>query len=167
MVIEFADEPKKPASDLVNEARELLSKATKRPWQCGGDYWTNKAVVALYGTSFVAQCSASDQGEDDAKFIARAPDLTSQLCDELDQQTSRVATQAESLSTCHDRMKLQKEAIDEATEALLAMAEQLDEWATQSREGGWSTHQVDPMKKTADALRRKVSGLIRKGGQSS
>lgn len=80
---------------------------------------------------------------------------------------SRVATQAESLSTCHDRMKLQKEAIEAAAEALLAMANQLDEWATQSREGGWSTHQVDPMRKTADALRRKVSRLTPKGEQSS
>lgn len=80
MVIEIEDDPKKPASDLVNEARELA------------------AAIDAH--------TPGTQG--------RLRDLLSQLCDELDQQTSRIATQAESLSTCHDRMKLQKEAIEAA-----------------------------------------------------
>jgi hypothetical protein len=38
-------------------------------------------------------------------------------------------------------------------------ASQLDAWATQSREGGWSTHQVDPMQGNADKLRREASQI--------
>ena len=34
----------------------------------------------------------------------------------------------------------------------------LDAWARESREGGWSTHQVDPMRNRADELRRLVHG---------
>lgn len=44
--------------------------------------------------------------------------------------------------------------IKELETALIEQANQLDKWATESREGGWSTHQVDPMKKKADELRR-------------
>jgi hypothetical protein len=36
-------------------------------------------------------------------------------------------------------------------------AAQLDQWAEQSVRGGWSTHQVDPMRKKADELRRAAS----------
>lgn len=38
-------------------------------------------------------------------------------------------------------------------------ADQLDQWANQSERGGWSTHQVDPMRKQADRLRREASAL--------
>jgi hypothetical protein len=58
-----------------------------------------------------------------------------------------------------DRESVLRGAVHEAIEALSAMAWQLDEWAKQSREGGWSTHQVDPMLKTADSLRRKADQL--------
>ena len=37
------------------------------------------------------------------------------------------------------------------------MADQLDRWANESRSGGWSTHQVDPMRRKADELRRFVA----------
>lgn len=40
-----------------------------------------------------------------------------------------------------------------------AMAHQLDEWAQESRTGGWSTHQVDPMTRKADDLRRQAAQL--------
>lgn len=40
-----------------------------------------------------------------------------------------------------------------------AMADQLDEWARESRSGGWSTHQVDPMIRKADDLRRQAAQL--------
>ena len=42
---------------------------------------------------------------------------------------------------------------------LRLIADQLDAWAAESRAGGWSTHQVDPMRKLADSLRRKASQL--------
>lgn len=44
--------------------------------------------------------------------------------------------------------------ITELKNALLETANQLDDWAEQSRTGGWSTHQVEPMRKKADELRR-------------
>lgn len=40
-----------------------------------------------------------------------------------------------------------------------AMADQLDEWAQQSRTGGWSTHQVDPMIRKANELRQQAARL--------
>ena len=42
---------------------------------------------------------------------------------------------------------------------LSAMADQLDEWARESRTGGWSTHQVDPMTRKADELRRQSAQM--------
>jgi len=42
---------------------------------------------------------------------------------------------------------------------LSLIANQLDTWATDSKVGGWSTHQVEPMRKLADSLRRKASQL--------
>lgn len=38
-----------------------------------------------------------------------------------------------------------------------AMADQLDQWAQESRTGGWSTHQVDPMTRKANDLRRQAA----------
>ena len=38
-------------------------------------------------------------------------------------------------------------------------ANQLDQWANQSVSGGWSTHQVEPMRKMADRLRREAANL--------
>lgn len=52
-----------------------------------------------------------------------------------------------------------RSAIQTAMESHLAMADQLDIWARQSKEGGWSTHQVDPMRAKADDLRRQAALL--------
>ena len=52
-----------------------------------------------------------------------------------------------------------KARVARAIDALRAEARQLDVWAVQSREGGWSTHQVDPMRKRADDLRRLADEL--------
>jgi hypothetical protein len=41
-------------------------------------------------------------------------------------------------------------------QALYDMAAQLDRWADESVRGGWSTHQVEPMRKKADELRRII-----------
>lgn len=41
-------------------------------------------------------------------------------------------------------------------ELLLKIAAQLEAWANESKVGGWSTHQVDPMRKLADEIRREV-----------
>ena len=46
---------------------------------------------------------------------------------------------------------------DELIQVIEAEANQLDRWADESRRGGWSTHQVDPMRKRADELRRIVA----------
>lgn len=40
-------------------------------------------------------------------------------------------------------------------------ANQLDQWANESERGGWSTHQVEPMRKLADRLRREASQMRR------
>ena len=37
-------------------------------------------------------------------------------------------------------------------ELLKEIAHQLDQWATQSERGGWSTHQVEPMRKLASRI---------------
>jgi hypothetical protein len=39
----------------------------------------------------------------------------------------------------------------------IEMADQLERWANESRNGGWSTHQVDPMRRLADKLRISVT----------
>lgn len=46
------------------------------------------------------------------------------------------------------------EALKIAIQQQEAIAEQLDTWAHQSRAGGWSTNQVDPMLKLSASLRR-------------
>lgn len=41
-------------------------------------------------------------------------------------------------------------------ELLIKVADQLERWANESVTGHWSTHQVDPMRKLADEIRREV-----------
>jgi hypothetical protein len=43
-----------------------------------------------------------------------------------------------------------------AVEMLEAEASQLDTWADESERGGWSTHQVQPMRRRADEIRRSL-----------
>lgn len=45
---------------------------------------------------------------------------------------------------------------------LTGLADQLDQWAKESREGGWSTHQVQKNIDTANDCRRRAS-LIQRG----
>ena len=47
----------------------------------------------------------------------------------------------------------------EAIRILEDEAIQLDQWADESLSGGWSTHQVDPMRNRAAYLRNKVNAL--------
>lgn len=47
----------------------------------------------------------------------------------------------------------------EAIKLLEEEAVQLDRWADESLSGGWSTHQVKPMRKRAEFLRNKVNAL--------
>lgn len=54
---------------------------------------------------------------------------------------------------CDEVGRLRSER-DEMRDALLGIARQLDEWAKESWGGGWSTHQVKPMRRKADELRR-------------
>ena len=37
-------------------------------------------------------------------------------------------------------------------------ADRLDRWAVESEKGGWSTHQVQPMRERASAIRAKLIG---------
>lgn len=48
--------------------------------------------------------------------------------------------------------------IDRLREALRDEAARLEAWARESLQGGWSTHQVGPMRKRADELRRLADG---------
>jgi hypothetical protein len=41
-------------------------------------------------------------------------------------------------------------------ETLRGVAEQLDKWATESLSGGWSTHQVEPMRKLSHHIRTLI-----------
>ena len=43
-------------------------------------------------------------------------------------------------------------------EAISDEIEQLEMWAKESKTGGWSTHQVDPMRRRADQLRQVLAG---------
>jgi hypothetical protein len=44
-------------------------------------------------------------------------------------------------------------ACEQSEADAIAVADQLDRWARQSQTGGWSTHQVDPMRRLAANLR--------------
>jgi len=46
------------------------------------------------------------------------------------------------------------EEVERLRLALTEMIGQLDRWAAASVTGGWSTHQVDPMRREADRLRK-------------
>jgi hypothetical protein len=54
---------------------------------------------------------------------------------------------------------LQQQAIAEATLFLDGLANRLDQWAEQSRVGGWSTHQVDANIHQANECRRAAAKL--------
>lgn len=138
-------EPKKPVSDLVNEARALF--ANEPPWtvethDARGDY----VRIALVRRDPSFECGyyviadddmqiRREQATADFRRFIQCRILLSQLCNELDQQVSlnrtqaseidslmrnidtlnaQKQTQAESLSTCHARMKLMKDAIEAA-----------------------------------------------------
>lgn len=47
--------------------------------------------------------------------------------------------------------------IHDDTVQLSAIADQLERWANESRSGGWSTHQVDPMRRLAENIREHVA----------
>ena len=53
------------------------------------------------------------------------------------------------------------ELLLQAVKVLEATADTCDEWAEQSRFGGWSTHQVQANKDMANKLRREASVLRR------
>jgi hypothetical protein len=54
-----------------------------------------------------------------------------------------------------------KQALNAAADDKNRDANQLDDWAGESERGGWSTHQVDPMRAKADQLRREATELRR------
>lgn len=54
-----------------------------------------------------------------------------------------------------------RETLRHAMNTIVLEADQLDTWAQQSVEGGWSTHQVEPMRKRADVLRREASLIVK------
>lgn len=52
-----------------------------------------------------------------------------------------------------------KSVVKSLVEELLAEADQLDRWACESEKGGWSTHQVGPMRERASKIRAKLIHL--------
>lgn len=48
------------------------------------------------------------------------------------------------------------------TQMLVELAAQLEKWATESREGGWSTHQVDPMRRKVQEICDHLSPKLKK-----
>jgi hypothetical protein len=56
--------------------------------------------------------------------------------------------------TYEQTIKRQDERIKELENILRDEVSQLRKWARESRSGGWSTHQVDPMNKRADEICR-------------
>jgi hypothetical protein len=51
------------------------------------------------------------------------------------------------------------EAVADAAAYLSTLADQLDMWAEESRNGGWSTHQVQANINAADSCRRMAARL--------
>ena len=58
----------------------------------------------------------------------------------------------QSRQTAPDRLRFALTLLNET-------AEQLERWADESVRGGWSTHQVDPMRKKSIALRSEARRL--------
>lgn len=58
---------------------------------------------------------------------------------------------------CREEYERLRNIVRSSTGTLSAMADQLDRWAQESRTGGWSTHQVDPMIRKANDLRRQAA----------
>lgn len=61
------------------------------------------------------------------------------------------------------RLTADRDALREALEfdagALDALADRLDQWADESRKGGWSTHQVGANTEQANACRRRAARI--------
>ncbi len=53
------------------------------------------------------------------------------------------------------------DALEQAVQLLRDTADLCDRWAEESKSGGWSTHQVDENRATADNLRRQASVFSR------
>lgn len=52
--------------------------------------------------------------------------------------------------------RLPPQQYDPADLALMRIADQLDKWASSSMAGGWSTHQVKPMRELARDIRASL-----------
>jgi hypothetical protein len=85
-----------PTNSAVDEARELLAKATPGPWE-------HDRLSVKCSTSYLLQDNVSHGDdtysnftEDDCALIARAPELLKALSDEVD----RLAAENKQLKTC-------------------------------------------------------------------
>lgn len=86
-------------SDLVVEARELLSKATPGPWTVKpiegqaefeiADAKRDWQVCCVAGYAGARRLDGNYESEANADLIARTPDLLSSLCNELEQLRSQ------------------------------------------------------------------------------
>lgn len=85
-------------------------------------------------------------------------ELEKQLCLEMfgdNPDTHVLQARVEKLIAYRNAIARKPAPTDEkALGVIRDMADQLDRWANESRSGGWSTHQVDPMRRKADELRR-------------
>lgn len=128
------------AKSLVREARELLSKATPGPWEArtGYVYHLNArdraariksypiCGVSLPGANEMLAATGSYGNTEqavsirnaNATLIARAPDLLSSLCNELDTQVSLNEVQAQNIVEFQREQKMFRDALREAKEVI-------------------------------------------------
>lgn len=87
-------------NDLVKDARELLSKATPWPWtRKPGAFWicdVGNTGCGVWSTAYPLEGEPFPHAEQeaDAALLARAPELLSALCDEVERLHQLVAIQS-------------------------------------------------------------------------
>lgn len=117
--------------DVVEEARELLSKITPWPWMYRPNPGGNKEDWAFHidrqGTPgrmdwgiLIAACwsHVSESAEANAALIARAPELLSSLIEEVLELRRRNETQATSIMEFQEEQRAMRTAIDHAMSVL-------------------------------------------------
>lgn len=139
---------------LVERVKTLLERCTPGPWRLrdgrdrGMSFWVdspNCEVENNRGPNYTRQILEDDdypEKEFDAALIALCPAMAKELVE--------LAGEVERL----------KAALTETADYLDRIASTLEAWANESRNGGWSTHQVDANRREAD-IARQAAGRAR------